>query len=498
MNTQFSKNPNLEIGLDNIWQLCAIESSRVKKRLSLRILKLLEWEKQTISSCNNILSVWDLQKKAATENVCLGFLNFPCALMKASTGWWCQVWTIERSCAACTVWIFKLLKQCQILSSFRAMKLWWRLKKTNKLPMLAKDSTGKKKPQGRILLRNWAWRLREFVGLGRSSSLQTNHGKLFRCPRAVKVSLLERAVRCHRRPLGLGVSPSSTLRRRIWRIAIARWAAGSARVKVLNLMHIFMWLSSASSMPASGPSRLLSSFTASEHKPHTKWPQNIFLVRSMYADVHSSARPQHSHLVRISSSSSSPPSFSGCCTVTGTVKVNFDKFSTMSAMAAEVVVVVVSDAALHKFFISVWPHAPPPPPPPPLLLTNGLDVVIIVSTAVPIAFLLSSPLPSCLLCHSLTTNPLQDCEQTLLPMNNNRRRRRSSITYLFNLSKKKKLAKVSQSLRIDQQSLKLEEILLLALSEPLTFFLLQGSQTNLRIPHQKPWKKSSSNLIECT
>jgi len=56
MNTQFSKNPNLEIGLDNIWRLCAIESSRVKKRLSLKILKLLEWEKQTISSCNNILS----------------------------------------------------------------------------------------------------------------------------------------------------------------------------------------------------------------------------------------------------------------------------------------------------------------------------------------------------------------------------------------------------------------------------------------------------------
>jgi len=52
MNTQFSKNPNLEIGLDNIWRLCAIESSRVKKRLSLKILKLLEWEKQTISSCN--------------------------------------------------------------------------------------------------------------------------------------------------------------------------------------------------------------------------------------------------------------------------------------------------------------------------------------------------------------------------------------------------------------------------------------------------------------
>jgi hypothetical protein len=56
MNTQFSKNPNLEISLDNIWQLRAIESSRVKKRLSLKILKLLEWEKQTISSCNNILS----------------------------------------------------------------------------------------------------------------------------------------------------------------------------------------------------------------------------------------------------------------------------------------------------------------------------------------------------------------------------------------------------------------------------------------------------------
>jgi hypothetical protein len=155
-------------------------------------------------------------------------------------------------------------------------------------------------------------------------------------------------------------------------------------------------------------------------------------------------------------------------------------------MAAEVVVVVVSDAALHKFFISVWPHAPPPPPPP-LLLTNGLDVVIIVSTAVPIAFLLSSSLPSYLLCHSLTMNPLEDCKQTLLPMNNKRRRRRrSSITHLFNLSRKKKLPKVSQSLRIDQQSLKLEEILLLALSEPLTFFLLQGSQTNLRIPHQKP------------
>jgi hypothetical protein len=151
-------------------------------------------------------------------------------------------------------------------------------------------------------------------------------------------------------------------------------------------------------------------------------------------------------------------------------------------MAAEVVVVVVSDAALHKFFISVWPHAPPPP----LLLTNGLDVVIIVSTAVPIAFLLSSSLPSYLLCHSLTMNPLEDCKQTLLPMNNKRRRRRSSITHLFNLSRKKKLAKVSQSLRIDQQSLKLEEILLLALSEPLTFFLLQGSQTNLRIRHQKP------------
>jgi hypothetical protein len=155
-------------------------------------------------------------------------------------------------------------------------------------------------------------------------------------------------------------------------------------------------------------------------------------------------------------------------------------------MAAEVVVVVaaVSDAALHKVFISVWPHAPPPPP---LLLTNGLHVVIIVSTAVPIAFLLSSSLPSYLLCHSLAMNPLEDCKQTLLPMNNKpRRRRHSSITHLFNLSRKKELAKVSKSLRIDQQSLKLEEILLLALSEPLTFFLLQGSQTNLRIPHQKP------------
>jgi hypothetical protein len=120
-------------------------------------------------------------------------------------------------------------------------------------------------------------------------------------------------------------------------------------------------------------------------------------------------------------------------------------------MAAEVVVVAVSDAALHKFFISVWPHAPPPPP---LLLTNGLDAVIIVSTAVPIAFLLSSSLPSYLLCHSLTMNPLEDCKQTLLPMTNKRRRRRrSSITHLFNLSRKKELAKVSQSLRIDQQSL---------------------------------------------
>jgi hypothetical protein len=57
----------------------------------LRILKLLEWEKQTISSCNNILSAWDPLKKAATKNLCLGFLNFPCALMKAFTGWWCHV-----------------------------------------------------------------------------------------------------------------------------------------------------------------------------------------------------------------------------------------------------------------------------------------------------------------------------------------------------------------------------------------------------------------------
>jgi len=66
-------------------------------------------------------------------------------------------------------------------------------------------------------------------------------------------------------------------------------------------------------------------------------------------------------------SSSSSSTFSG--TLTGTVKVNLEKFSTMSDMAA-----VVSDAALHKLVS-------------PLLFANGLDVAI-VSTAVPIVFFL--------------------------------------------------------------------------------------------------------------
>lgn len=101
-------------------------------------------KKKTIFSHNNILSTWDLLKEEATENLYLGFLNFMYALMKVLLGWWCHVWTIERSYVACTIWIFKLLKQCHIL--FRAMKLWQKLKKT-KLPMLAKDSIKKKTPK---------------------------------------------------------------------------------------------------------------------------------------------------------------------------------------------------------------------------------------------------------------------------------------------------------------------------------------------------------------
>ncbi len=149
-----------------------------------------------------------------------------------------------------------------------------------KLSMLQKTPL-KKKSQGCILLRNWTWKLRELVGFRRSSSLQKNHGKLFHCPRVIKISFLEKAVCCHRRPLGLGIAPSSTLRCKFWYITIVK-------MKVLNLMHIFIWLNNASSILASRPNCLLSSFVASKHKPHKKWSQKIFLVCSMYIDVHSS------------------------------------------------------------------------------------------------------------------------------------------------------------------------------------------------------------------
>lgn len=125
--------------------------------------------------------------------------------------------------------------------------------------------------------------MRELVGFRRSSSLQKNHSKLFHCPQVIKNSFLERTVCCHRWPLGLGVTPSSTLQCKIWHITIAK-------VKVLNLMHIFIRLNSASSILAFIPSCLLSSFIASKHEPHKKWLENIFLVCSTYVDVHSSKK----------------------------------------------------------------------------------------------------------------------------------------------------------------------------------------------------------------
>jgi hypothetical protein len=115
----------------------------------------------------------------------------------------------------------------------------------------------------------------------------------------------------------------------------------------------------------------------------------------MYAAVHSSARPQHSHFDTISregedeSSSSSSSSSSS-----GTVRENWENVCTMLSAMAATPVVVVSDAALRKLLWLFFSSEPDPllqvpAAADPLAFANGVvDVAtfacIIVSTAVPI------------------------------------------------------------------------------------------------------------------
>jgi hypothetical protein len=115
----------------------------------------------------------------------------------------------------------------------------------------------------------------------------------------------------------------------------------------------------------------------------------------MYAAVHSSASPQHSHFDTISreeedvSSSSSSSSSSS-----GTVRENWENVSTMLSAMAATPVVVVSDAALRKLLWLFFSSEPDPllqlpAAADPLAFANGVvDVAtfacIIVSTAVPI------------------------------------------------------------------------------------------------------------------
>jgi hypothetical protein len=115
----------------------------------------------------------------------------------------------------------------------------------------------------------------------------------------------------------------------------------------------------------------------------------------MYAAVHSSASPQHSHFDTISreeedeSSSSSSSSSSSV-----TVRENWENVSTMLSAMAATPVIVVSDAALRKLLWLFFSSEPDPllqvpAAADPLAFAKGVvDVAtfacIIVSTAVPI------------------------------------------------------------------------------------------------------------------
>ena len=109
-----------------------------------------------------------------------------------------------------------------------------------------------------------------------------HHGALV-CLRIItQLSLRDSPARCHLYPGDdRGDLEASTLRRSMCFNVSARCTTGSVRGDVLNWKHIFMCARSPSSMAVPFPIRLRSSFTASAHRPHTKWPQNFSFVRSM-------------------------------------------------------------------------------------------------------------------------------------------------------------------------------------------------------------------------
>jgi hypothetical protein len=114
----------------------------------------------------------------------------------------------------------------------------------------------------------------------------------------------------------------------------------------------------------------------------------------MYAAVHSSASPQHSHFDTISREEEDESSSSSSSS-SGTVRENWENVSTMLSAMVATPVVVVSDAALRKLLWLFFSSEPDPllevpaAAADPLAFENGVvDVAnfacIIVSTAVPI------------------------------------------------------------------------------------------------------------------
>lgn len=90
----------------------------------------------------------------------------------------------------------------------------------------------------------------------------------------------------------------SRLRRRIRRTAVMRWAVGSPpeEEEERNFRQTLKWRLRASSVDVINLfDRTTSSLTASEQRPQTHLPKYLSLILSMYAGVHSSVSPQHSH-----------------------------------------------------------------------------------------------------------------------------------------------------------------------------------------------------------
>nr|CAD1827403.1 unnamed protein product [Ananas comosus var. bracteatus] len=104
-----------------------------------------------------------------------------------------------------------------------------------------------------------------------------------------------------------GAGAESRLRRRRRAMAATRcWAAWSGGATARKARKKLAWRSMASAVEMGHPDRPISSFTASAQSPQIQRPRCRSRTLEMYAGVHSSVSPQHSH--RAHSTSETVPS----------------------------------------------------------------------------------------------------------------------------------------------------------------------------------------------